>query len=229
MEDVRILCCQCAIAIPPNAVNMCVNCLQERYNIAEGVSKQVQQNTCRGCGRFERRDGSYAEVDMESKELLALLLKKPRGLTSVRLVDASYIWTEPHSRRIKLKLTVQKEVVEGAVLQQVPNRTPVGWNRRTDVKRHTHHLPPRMSAILGWGGSALPDHTHGLELATQPDPTLDMLWARDGGPRTHPSTTRALYSMVRYWQFTPRPYPPTGSRVRPSRTLPGPPPVPSPS
>eukprot|EP00967_Tisochrysis_lutea_P064764 scaffold84013_cov28-Tisochrysis_lutea.AAC.2 len=55
---------------------------------------------------------------MESKELLALLLKKPRGLTQVRLVDASYIWTEPHSKRIKLKLTVQKEVVAGAILQQ---------------------------------------------------------------------------------------------------------------
>ncbi|EOD41232.1 hypothetical protein EMIHUDRAFT_351236, partial [Emiliania huxleyi CCMP1516] len=114
----KILCCQCAVVIEPNAVNMCVNCLQERYDIGAGVSKQVQQNTCRGCNRFERRDGSWAEVDMESKELLALLLKKPRGLTQVRLIDASYVWTEPHSRRIKLKLTVQQEVVAGAVLQQ---------------------------------------------------------------------------------------------------------------
>ena len=49
---------------------------------------------------------------------MALLLKKPRGLGSVRLVDASFIWTEPHSRRIKIKACVQKEVVSGAVLQQ---------------------------------------------------------------------------------------------------------------
>jgi len=118
MDPHRILCCECAVAIEPNAVNMCVNCLQERYDIGAPVSKQVQQNTCRGCNRFERRDGSFAEVDMESKELLALLLKKPRGLTQVRLIDASYVWTEPHSKRIKLKLTVQKEVVAGAVLQQ---------------------------------------------------------------------------------------------------------------
>ena len=49
----------------------------------------------------------------ESAELMALLLKKPRGLGSVRLVDASFIWTEPHSRRIKIKACVQKEVVSG--------------------------------------------------------------------------------------------------------------------
>lgn len=36
----------------------------------------------------------------------------------VRLVDASWVWTEPHSRRLKLKLTVQKEVFSGTILQQ---------------------------------------------------------------------------------------------------------------
>nr|KAG5697626.1 hypothetical protein BaRGS_011175 [Batillaria attramentaria] len=30
-----------------------------------------------------------------------------------------FVWTEPHSQRIKVKLTIQKEVVNGAVLQQV--------------------------------------------------------------------------------------------------------------
>ena len=48
----------------------------------------MQQNTCRGCLRYERRDGSWAVVEPESKELLALLLKKPRGLGAVRLADA---------------------------------------------------------------------------------------------------------------------------------------------
>ena len=37
----------------------------------------------------------------------------------VRLVDAGFVWTEPHSKRIKVKLTIQKEVLGGAVLQQV--------------------------------------------------------------------------------------------------------------
>ena len=28
----------------------------------------------------------------------------------VRLIDAGFVWTEPHSQRIKVKLTIQKEV-----------------------------------------------------------------------------------------------------------------------
>ena len=117
-EDHAVLCCECAVPIAPNPVNMCTNCMQARYDIAGGIAKQVQQNTCRGCERYERRDGTWAKCDIDSKELLALLLRKPRGLAAVRLVDASFIWVEPHCRRLKLKLCVQKEIVANAVLQQ---------------------------------------------------------------------------------------------------------------
>jgi nonsense-mediated mRNA decay protein 3 len=46
-------------------------------------------------------------------------LKKLKGLSKVHLVDAGFVWTEPHSKRIKVKLTIQKEVQSGAILQQV--------------------------------------------------------------------------------------------------------------
>jgi nonsense-mediated mRNA decay protein 3 len=36
----------------------------------------------------------------------------------VKLVDAGFIWTEPHSRRLKVKLSIQREVFNGAILQQ---------------------------------------------------------------------------------------------------------------
>jgi len=36
----------------------------------------------------------------------------------VKLLDASFIWTEPHSRRIKVKLTVQKEAMNNVTIQQ---------------------------------------------------------------------------------------------------------------
>lgn len=39
-------------------------------------------------------------------------------MLKVRLIDAQFIWTEPHSRRIKLKITIQKEVLANTVLQQ---------------------------------------------------------------------------------------------------------------
>jgi nonsense-mediated mRNA decay protein 3 len=37
----------------------------------------------------------------------------------VRLIDASFIWTEPHSKRLKMKLTIQKEVFAATILQQI--------------------------------------------------------------------------------------------------------------
>ncbi|RHY06311.1 hypothetical protein DYB25_002770, partial [Aphanomyces astaci] len=60
----------------------------------------------------------WVSADLESRELLAICLKKITGLNKVKLVDAGWIWTEPHSKRLKLKLTVQKEVMNGAILQQ---------------------------------------------------------------------------------------------------------------
>ena len=42
---------------------------------------------------------------------MSVCLKRLKELNKVRLVDASFIWTEPHSKRIKLKLVVQKEVI----------------------------------------------------------------------------------------------------------------------
>jgi len=36
----------------------------------------------------------------------------------VKLLDASFIWTEPHSRRIKIKLTVEKEIMHNVWAQQ---------------------------------------------------------------------------------------------------------------
>jgi nonsense-mediated mRNA decay protein 3 len=57
-------------------------------------------------------------VEWESKELMSLILKKIQGLSRVKLVDASFVYTEPHSKRVKVRLTVQKEVMNGAILQQ---------------------------------------------------------------------------------------------------------------
>jgi nonsense-mediated mRNA decay protein 3 len=63
--------------------------------------------------------------DLESRELMTLCLKNVNGLNKnassedkVRLVDAGWVWTEPHSMRLKVRLTVQKEVQTGTILQQ---------------------------------------------------------------------------------------------------------------
>lgn len=67
-------------------------------------------NFCRNCDRYLSPPNSWLLAELESRELLAICLRKLKGLKEVRLVDAGFIWTEPHSKRLRLKLTVQKEV-----------------------------------------------------------------------------------------------------------------------
>jgi len=112
-----ILCCLCGSNIKPNSANMCDQCLQTQVDITEGIPKQVIIHHCRGCERFLRPP--WVAVQPESRELLAVCLRKIRGLNKVKLIDAGFIWTEPHSKRIKVRLTIQKEVFSGVVLQQV--------------------------------------------------------------------------------------------------------------
>jgi len=62
---------------------------------------------------------------LESRELMALCLANVSGLKAakgsgqnIRLIDAAWIWTEPHSMRLRVRLTIQKEVQKGTILQQ---------------------------------------------------------------------------------------------------------------
>lgn len=59
-----------------------------------------------------------ADVVLSAKPTAWHLAFQERHCVQVKLVDAGFIWTEPHSRRLKTKLTVQSEVFNGAILQQ---------------------------------------------------------------------------------------------------------------
>ena len=62
--------------------------------------------------RYLQPPSTWLPAALESRELLAICLKRLKGLNKVHLVDAGFIWTEPHSKRVKVKLTVQKEVMQ---------------------------------------------------------------------------------------------------------------------
>jgi nonsense-mediated mRNA decay protein 3 len=112
-----ILCCLCGTHIQPNPSNMCMNCLKTQVDITEGISKQLTVLWCRTCGRYQRPP--WVEAAWDSKELLQLCLKKIRGLSKeVKIIDADFVYTEPHSKRIKVRVTIQKEVFTTATLQQ---------------------------------------------------------------------------------------------------------------
>lgn len=114
-----ILCCLCGTPIPANPSNMCVDCIRSQVDISDGIPKQLMIQWCRTCGRYLNPPNQWVIADLESKELLSLCIKRMKGLNKVKLVDAGFIWTEPHSRRLKVKVTIQKEVFTGTILQQV--------------------------------------------------------------------------------------------------------------
>lgn len=114
------LCCQCGVLTTPNPSNMCVGCLRSQVDITEGIPKQSNLCFCKACERYLQPPSQWITCALESRELLAICLKKlKQGLSKVRLVDAGFVWTEPHSKRIKVKLTIQKEVLNSTILQQV--------------------------------------------------------------------------------------------------------------
>ncbi|XP_059431568.1 uncharacterized protein LOC132165079 [Corylus avellana] len=113
-----VLCCKCGIPMAPNSANMCVKCLRSEVDITEGLQKNVIIIHCPECDTYLQPPRTWVKAQLESKELLTFCVKRLKNLNKVRLVNAEFIWTEPHSKRIKVKLKIQKEVLNGAILEQ---------------------------------------------------------------------------------------------------------------
>lgn len=116
MASGTAVCCLCGTLLPDATTTTCLNCLRTQVDITEALQKQVSLQFCRQCSRYLRPP--WVPCDLESAELLQLCLRKIHNLNKLKLIDAAFLWTEPHSRRLKVKLTVQKEIQQGSVLEQ---------------------------------------------------------------------------------------------------------------
>ena len=96
------LCCDCGIQIDPNPTNCCLACIRSRNDISEGIPKQATLWFCKACERYLDPPQTWITASLESKELLRVCLNKLKGLGQVRLIDAGFAWTEPHSKRLKV-------------------------------------------------------------------------------------------------------------------------------
>ncbi|KAF8905182.1 NMD3 family-domain-containing protein [Gymnopilus junonius] len=114
----RVLCADCGTPIVPNSANLCVACLRNTVDITEGIPKQASVAFCRNCERFLSPPTTWTLAKPESSELLAICLKKLKGLNKIRLTEAHFIWTEPHSKRLRVSMTIQKEVLTNTILEQ---------------------------------------------------------------------------------------------------------------
>ena len=151
--EANALCCICGASTPYNPSGMCLNCLKSRVDITQDLQRDSIVHFCRNCGRYLRPP--WMHLDLESPELLQLCLKKIKGLNKVKLVDANFVYTEPHSRRLKVKVTVQKEVYTNTTLEQTfvteffvtnlqcedcqKSFTPHTWVAKVQIRQKVEH------------------------------------------------------------------------------------------
>ncbi|CAA9986405.1 60S ribosomal export protein NMD3, putative [Plasmodium knowlesi strain H] len=110
-----IACILCGDSIKANTSKMCSNCILQNV---ESSSANINKDTyliyyCRECKRYLHNRWVYCEL--ESKELLALCLKKVNKLKKLKILDAKFLYTEPHSKRIKIHLSVQEELINNFI------------------------------------------------------------------------------------------------------------------
>lgn len=114
----KCLCCICGLLIDSNPSNMCPNCIRAHVDITEGLIKDYILIYCPECFRYLQPPTYWSRADRDSRELMTICLKKIKGLNKFTLADANFIWTEEHSKRLKLKVVLQKEIFTSTIIQQ---------------------------------------------------------------------------------------------------------------
>ncbi len=118
---------------------MCTTCQKSEIDITEGITKNVLMHYCKGCDRYMRPP--WVRCDMESPDMMSLCLSKIKGLAKVKLVDTSFVWTEPHSKIIKIKLTIMKELNKSNIQTSFIVEFKVEWTQCDDCKKtFTPHI-----------------------------------------------------------------------------------------
>ncbi len=111
-----ILCYECGAPIDgtTSAGALCYECIKLTVDVSAGIQREATLTQCRNCERWLQPPSQWLRAAPESRELLALCLRRLRGLSKLRVVDAGFLWTEPHSKRLKVKITVQQEAFPGS-------------------------------------------------------------------------------------------------------------------
>ena len=133
------ICCVCSAVIEANQKGMCIVCEKSSVDITDGITKAILMHYCKGCDRYLRP--GWTRCDMESQEMMSLCLSKIKGLGKVKIVDTSFVWTEPHSKIIKLKLTIMKEIEKSNIQTSFIVEYKIEWTQCDDCKKtFTPHL-----------------------------------------------------------------------------------------
>jgi nonsense-mediated mRNA decay protein 3 len=118
---------------------MCDTCAKQRVDISDGITKSAIINYCKLCDRYQRPP--WVRSELESPDMMSLCLSKIKGLNKVKVVDTGFVWTEPHSKMIKVKITIQKEYNKSILQATFVTEFRIDWTQCDDCKKlFTPHI-----------------------------------------------------------------------------------------
>lgn len=135
----KIVCCVCSASIDANSRGICEACEKKSIDISSGITKQAIIHYCKTCNRYLRPP--WVNCELESKDMMSLCLSKIKGLNKAKIIDSSFVWTEPHSKTIKVKVTIQKDMEKTIVTSSFIVEYKVEWTQCDDCKKtFTPHI-----------------------------------------------------------------------------------------
>ncbi|OEL17402.1 60S ribosomal export protein NMD3 [Dichanthelium oligosanthes] len=115
------ICCTCGVPMPPNAANTCARCLRTRVDITQGVPRHAAVVNCPACSSYLQPPRFWVRAATESPELMQILLRRVQrqiARLGVAIAAAEFVFTERHSKRLKLRLRLRREVLHGVTMEQ---------------------------------------------------------------------------------------------------------------
>ena len=136
----KIVCCLCSAIIDANPRGTCEACFRKSLNIKTSIPREFEIVYCRECKRFLRPP--YVKIDRESSDMMKLCLSRIKSYDKkAKIIDSNFIYTEPHSKIIKIKVTLQKEIEKNIITQSLVIEFKEKWILCRDCQKiQTPHI-----------------------------------------------------------------------------------------
>ena len=130
----KIVCCLCGMVIDANPRGTCEACFRKSLNIKTCIPTEFEIQYCKECQRFLRPP--YVKIERESTDMMKLCLSRIKSYDKkVKIIDSSFVFSEPHSKVIKIKVTIQKEVEKNIISQNLIIEFKEKWNLCRDCQK----------------------------------------------------------------------------------------------
>ena len=112
-------CCKCGAFTDPRMLNMCDLCASAEIDLTMSIRKQDVVVYCKKCCRYLSPPDTWVRHRPGSSELLEFVLKKNKSLERVNVTAASFEYTESHSKRLLVSISVGANGIEQSCLLKI--------------------------------------------------------------------------------------------------------------